>query len=172
MWRVIWPVLTIILFYFFALLQNSFFAYFSFFGAVPNFVFILFFLFVFFSKKKSYYEPIFWGAFAGFFLDIFSVNKIGVSVALLIIIGVLIKKIQSLLKEQEGNRNFIYFFVIFLASFLIYYLGLQTYFYYAEKYIFVNLNLKLLAEVLYNLAFGTAGYFIGKNFIKPEKNVW
>lgn len=163
-----WPIIAIILFYFFALLQNSFFAYFNFFGAVPNFVFILFFIFTFFSKKESYLKTIFVATLAGFFLDILSVNKIGISIVFLIIIGFLIKKIQSLLKDQEDNFPLGYFIGIFLVSFILYYSLLEVFFYLTAKYIFVGINLKLLFEILYSLFFAVIGYFIGKKFAKQK----
>ncbi len=168
----LWPILTIILFYFFALLQNSFFVYLSFFGAVPNFLFIIFFLFVFFSKKDSYLKTIFYATTAGIFLDIFSINKIGVSVALLIIIGLLIKKTQSLLKDQKDAHPFTYFVIIFLISFVCYYIFLQIYLYFIAKYILIDFNFKFLFEILYSLFFAIVGYFVCKKFVKLEKNDW
>jgi len=160
-----WEVLSIIIFYFFALLQNSFFVYLDFFGAVPNFIFIIFFLFVFFSNKKSYFKTIFYAITAGIFLDILSINKIGVSVALLIIIGLLIKKMQSLLKDQKDAHPFAYFVILFCVSYIFYYLLLQIYFYFILKYILISFNFKFLFEILYSLIFAIVGYSIYKNFI-------
>jgi rod shape-determining protein MreD len=164
-----WPVFTIILFYFFALLQNSFFVYFNFFGAVPNFLFVLFFIYIFFSKKEDYLKTILIAILAGFFLDILSVNKIGVSVVFLIIISLIIKKIKSLLKDQEDNYPFGHFVVLFLISFILYYFSLEAFFYLTAKYVFVSIDFKLLFEILYSLFFAIIGYFVGKKFVK--KNV-
>ena len=76
MWKKI--VAPILLFYFFALLQTSFFVHFSLFGVVPDLVFILYFGFTFYSIKKNQllgnarvYEMVFLAITAGFFLDIF-----------------------------------------------------------------------------------------------------
>jgi len=84
-------ILTIISLYFLAVLQNSFFTQFSFFGAVPNLVFIFFFLLLFFSNKN--WEIIFFAAAAGFFLDIFSYIFLGASAVLLLFIGFLAKRL-------------------------------------------------------------------------------
>ena len=66
-------ILIFFLFWLFAIAQNSFFAHFNLFGAVPDIVFILFFLLVFFESFENYYQIIFYAVVAGFFADIFSV---------------------------------------------------------------------------------------------------
>jgi len=53
------PLVAVILFYFSAILQNSFFAHFIFLGASLNLIFIFFFLFVFFEKQGAYFLPLF-----------------------------------------------------------------------------------------------------------------
>jgi len=159
----VWPAITIILFYFFALLQNSFFIYFSFFGAIPNFIFIFFFISIFFSKKDSYYKAIFFGFLAGFFLDIFSAAQIGVSIFLLLIIGLCIKKIKGLLKQNEDNYPFLQFISLFLISFVAYSLVFDIILYLLhQEYASINLNFKFLAEVIYSLFFAVIGFFVCK----------
>lgn len=115
-------LIIILLFYLFALLQNSFFTHFNPLGAVPNLVFILFFLLIFFERPKGYpgWEVIFYSVAAGFFLDIFSYTYIGPSIVLLIIIGFTTKSLQTLLKNQKDSYPFIYFlplFIIFLSAY-------------------------------------------------------
>ncbi|MCX6718369.1 MAG: rod shape-determining protein MreD [Candidatus Staskawiczbacteria bacterium] len=115
----------IFLFYFFALLQSSFLSHFSLFGAVPNLVFILFFLLVFFEEGNNY-QIIIWSAIAGIFLDLFSYTYLGLSVVLLIIFGFLLKKVQSLLKDTEDKYPFVYFLPLFIISLLAYNFLLRT----------------------------------------------
>jgi len=169
-----WPIITIFLFYFFALLQSSFFIYFNLFGAIPNLIFTLFFILVFFSKKDSYYITIFYAILAGLFLDIFSVSQLGISIILLMIIGVLIKKMQSSLNEKPDNYPFVYFLSLFLVSFLAYCLMLKASLYFLNPgFAVITLNYKFLAEIIYSLFFAVIGFYIGKKFIKQNtKNVW
>jgi len=163
------PIIAIILFYLLALLQNSFFIYFNLFGAIPNFIFVLFFIFVFFSKKNSYYSAIFYAILAGFFLDVFSSVNLGISVALLIIIGLLIKKIQSSLNEKENNYPFIYFLSLFLISILVYYLSLKAcLFFLIPNIINIAIDQKLFAEIIYSLFFAIIGFLVCKKFTKQK----
>jgi asparagine N-glycosylation enzyme membrane subunit Stt3 len=156
-----------ILFYFFSLLQNSFFIYFNIYGFVPNLIFIFFFTLVFFSKKEDYYQIIFFSILAGLFLDIFSAFGIGISTVSLIVIGILIKKTLLLLKEKEEKYPLVYFTVLFIISFLAYYLFLGIYLYiFGLKYIFADLSWKFLIEIICSLIFAIIEFFIFKIFVK------
>lgn len=120
MWRKI--LVITILFFLLVLVQNSFFAHFKLFGAVPNLVFVLFFLLAFFKGKAVSYSVIFYAVVAGFFLDIFSFTYLGPSIILLAGLAFLLKKIQALLKNQQDQHPVIYFlplFVIFLSLYKI-----------------------------------------------------
>ena len=156
------PIITIVLFYLFAILQNSFFIYFNLFGAVPNIIFILFFMLVFFSKKNSYYSAIFFAIIAGIFLDILSISGFGVSIILLILIGLSIKKIQALLKENKDSYPFGSFLIIFLTSLLTYNLLSQN--------LSISFNLMFFMEIFYSSALAIFGFFTCKKFCK-HKNV-
>jgi len=151
-----WPIITILLFYFFALLQSSFLIYFNLFGTVPNLIFILFFILVFFSEKDSYYRLFFCAIMAGTFLDIFSVSKFGISIILLTLIGLAVKKIQTLLKERDDNYPFAYFFSLFLGSLLAYNLLSQN--------ISINFNQRFFTEIVYSSVIAILGFFIYKKF--------
>lgn len=164
-------LIIIILFYFFALLQNSFFIHFNLFGAVPNLVFILFFLLVFFEKKNHNYPVILWAIVAGLFLDIFSDASFGVSIVLLIIIGLLIKKAQELLKNREDNRPFAYFWPLFTVFFVLYESLLMIYVrFFDSSHALINFNLSFLSGVIYSLVFGIIGFFIIKKITAYAKS--
>lgn len=128
MWKK--ALLIIALFYFLALLQNSFFVYFGMSGYIPNLVFSLFFLLVFFARDPMNYWIIFLSITAGFFLDIYSYTYLGPSIILLLVIGFLLKKMQSFLISRENNYPFVYFIPLFIVSLLIYdlFLGLCLHF--------------------------------------------
>jgi len=88
-------LISIILFYFLALLQTSFLAHFSICGIVPNLILITVILWNFFEKPKDY-SGLYGAAIGGFFLDIFSNRFVGfyilISLALAIIIKLVIRK--------------------------------------------------------------------------------
>jgi rod shape-determining protein MreD len=148
----------IFLFYLFALLQNSFFTHFNLFGVTPNLVFILFFLIVFFEGENKNYQIIFFAVTAGFFLDIFSNTYLGPSIILLIIMGFLLKKTQSLLKNRDAAHPFIYFSPLFLVSFIIY-----------EIVLMVSFDLRFVFAMVYNLFFAIVGFWIFKKVIAYVK---
>ncbi len=155
-----WPLIMLSLFYFFALLQNSFFAHFNLFGAVPNLVFVFFFLLVFFEKPDKNLRVIFYAIIAGLFLDVFSCAYLGASIILLIIIGFLIKKIQSLLKEKKDKHPFVYFLSLFLILLVIYDLLMP--------HLDMSFGIYFFGRMIYSLLFATAGFHVCKKIVKKD----
>ena len=145
----------IFLFYIFALLQNSFFTYFSIFGVIPNFVFILFFLLVFFTGKNHPYQILSLALLAGIFLDIFSNNYFGKYIILLLIIGFLIKKTQTLLKSLNDNFPFVYFLPLFLIYYIIF-----------KIFSSFSFNFGFLVAIIYNSILASLFYYIFKRWVK------
>jgi len=125
----LWYFSAILLFYLFAILQNSFFAYFSFWGFSFNFVFLLFFIFIFFARKNTAFKIIFFSILAGFLIDVFSVLPMGTSILLLAAIGFLTKKIQSLLKEKKNKYYVFRFVVLFLTMLAVYSFSIKLCYY-------------------------------------------
>lgn len=116
-------IIVFILLYFFALLQNSFFAHYKFFGIVPNLVFSLFFLIVFFSERSRQvfnWQIVFYALVAGLLMDIFTSSYLGVSVILLILIGFLLKITQALLKEDKSEFPFVSFLMLYIGWLLVF----------------------------------------------------
>lgn len=148
-------LIIILLFYFFAVLQNSFLAHFNIFGAVPNVLFIFFFLLIFFEGQKSYYQIISWSVVAGFFLDIFSPSYFGVSIIVLLLIGILTKKIINFLKEKKDKYPVVYFIPLFLGFFMSYEIILR-----------LSFNWIIYVEIIYNLTLAFLGFYIYKKIIK------
>ena len=149
--------------------------HFNFFGAVPNLVFALFFLLVFFSspiknfegdkEKNKTYQIIFIAASAGIFLDVFSFTYIGPSITLLIIIGILLKKTQTLLKNRKDNYPFVYFLPLFIIFLLAYKLLLGLYLYFLDpNKIIINLGIETIFEVIYSLLIASVLFYINKKF--------
>ena len=150
-------LITILLFYFFAVLQNSFLAHFNILGAVPNILFIFFFLLIFFEGQKSYCQIISWSVVAGFFLDIFSSSYFGASITALLLIGVLTKKIINSLKEKQDEYPVVYFIPLFLGFFIIYEIILRLCF-----------SWIICVEIIYNLTLAFLGFYIYKKIIKSK----
>jgi rod shape-determining protein MreD len=159
----------VFLFYFFALLQNSFFANFNFLGINPNLVFILFILLIFFGKKPSNVLIVFYAIIAGFFLDIFSSIPLGWSILILLIIGFLINKSQKLLFEKSDKHPYVYFAVIFSTAFSIYcfLFNLLVYFI-TESNVFAIFDFIFLYKILYNLSFASLFFLLYKKFVIKE----
>lgn len=153
-----WLKLLIItlLFYFLGLVQNSFFVHFNILGAVPNFIFILFFILIFFSPSEKIYswENLFYSFAAGFFLDIFSGSYFGVSFALLSAISIIIKKTFNSLKQKKDKRPIIYFIPLFLISLTVYEAMTAAFFY--------NFNWIFLIKIIYSSIFAAPGFYFYK----------
>ncbi len=158
-------LITGLFFYFFSLLQNSFFAHLNLWGAVPNLVFIFFVLLTFFTQKKDYYFIIFCAFVAGLLIDIFSSSYIGTSVLLLIVIGLGIKKIQGDLFEGGRKPMTFYFLGLFFIAFLVYSFLIYLYYYFlGPKEAFFVFDSKLFFEIIYNLVFAFLFFLIYKRF--------
>jgi rod shape-determining protein MreD len=168
MWKKI--LATTLLFYVFALLQRSFFAQLNIFGAIPDLVFILFFLTAFFAEKDNNYQIIFLAITAGFFSDVFLYAYLGPSIVLFVIIGILLKKIQSSLKNRDDKYPFAYFLPLFIIFFLAYYLALSLSIYFMDfnKVVF-GFDLGIIYQLVYNLLVASALFYIYKRWLKSTR---
>jgi rod shape-determining protein MreD len=157
-------LITILLFYFFSLLQNAFFVHFSLAGAVPNLVFILFFLTIFFSPKKISYIFLLYAVIAGLWADNFLYTHFGLSIVLFIIIGYLAKKMQLALKEKEDKRPFSHFLPLFLIWLLVYEFSSMLYLRFIDSsHISMSFGAGFFAGIIYNLFMASVFFYIYKN---------
>ena len=158
-------LVTIILFYLLAVLQSSFFIHFNIMGTNPNLVLILFFTIVFFKKDISYYEIMFWAVVAGFLLDVFSYSYFGVSIVLLSIAGISVKKIILSLREREDKYPIGYFVFIFLFFNIFYdvFSGL-FFFFFDPAHIIFSFNLPLISKIFCNFIIAIILFYIYKSF--------
>jgi rod shape-determining protein MreD len=160
-------LILVLIFCFFALLQNSFFTHFNLFGATPNLVFILFFLLVFFEKKDSSFLIVFTAVLAGFLLDIYSSAYLGPSIVLLIIIGLLSKGIQSLLKNKGDNHPFAYFLPLFIVFLLAYDLLIDLCLYFlGQNKIIISFGVETIFAIIYNIIIASAFFYIYKKLLR------
>ena len=161
----------IILFYIFDILQNSFFVHFNLFGTVPNLVFVLFFSLVFFSTKSGQapgWENVFYALLAGLILDISSYTYLGVSMILLLVIALFVKKTQTLLQEKKNDKfPFAYFLSLFFISIVAYELLFMIF---LDKFntarLLAGLNRGFIIEIIYNLIIASAIFYIYKKYFK------
>lgn len=173
MWKK--TLLVIFLFLIFTLLQNSFLTHYNLFGANPNLVFILYFVLIFTHKneeiyfKNSYYIVLL-SLLAGFLLDVYSYTYIGPSIIAFIVIGLLLKKIQTMLKNQNDECPFVYFLPLFALFFGIYNIFIELYlqFLISHNIIFI-FNWNLLISVVYNLVVASVFLCVYKKWQKHIK---
>ncbi len=165
-----------VLFYFLALAQNSFFVQFNILGAVPNFIFILFFILVFFSPSEKLYswEILFYSFIAGFFTDIFSYSYFGSSFVIFLTTSLLIKKIFNSLRQKRGKYPIDYFVLIFIITFVVYEILSAAYYYFFSpvgiKTISWDLAFFILIKMACGLIFAVIGFLIYKSLVIRSKN--
>lgn len=158
-------LIIILLFFLFSLLQNSFFVHFDILGAAPNLVFVFFFLLSFFAKEDMPYSFIFFAITAGIFIDIFSYTYLGSSAVLFLVVGGLLKGVQSVLKSRDDSQPLVYFAPLFLVFFIIYEVLLSVYLRFIDPaQTLMIFDLKFVVAAVYNLAFALIGFFIFKKF--------
>jgi cell shape-determining protein MreD len=152
-------VIVTILFYFLALFQHTFLTHYSLMGVVPNLVFILFFLLVFFETKHSYSKVLFYSVIAGFILDIFSSIYFGESIVILIVIGFMTKRIQGTLKNIGDGYPFRYFLPLFFVLILFY-----------DALLGSLISSNFLPTIIYNLIIASIFFWTYKKYIFPKVN--
>ena len=148
---------------FLGILQNSFLVHFNIIGAIPNLIFILFFLVVFFEESERYIQGIFSAIAVGFFLDILSSSYFGIAIVLLLIFVFIIKHLLSLLKKTKDKYPVVYFAPLFVLFFIVFnlFLTIAIYFLNSEQ-IMSRLSWVFLINIVYNLVFAIFGFYIFK----------
>ncbi len=151
-----------------AVLQASFLPYFSIWGAVPNLIFIAFFLSLFFLHKKELWQGFFLAISAGFFMDVIYLNRFGISMVALLVIYFLHTLILSFFQESRG-RNLIFNFMV---EFSVLFLAYQSIIYIFSK-VFVfsfEISTSVLISLVYSLCFATMGFYICQKLFYQSEN--
>jgi len=147
-------------------LQNSFIAHFSFLGATPNLIFVLFFLLIFFENKNKAYA-IFVSILAGLFLDIFYFNYLGPSIILFLAVNFMLEKSQALLKSREERCPFVYFLPLFIVFLLFYDLASGLYVYFIDsKGIIIQGVWQEIFSVIYSAVVASIFFYTYKRLLK------
>jgi len=150
------PLIIFFSFYFFAILQSSFFVHLSPMLAGLNIVLIFFLLIIFFDYINSYYQIIFWAVIAGIFLDASSYSYFGTSIALFIVIGIFTKKWIQSLKIIDDKYPSAYFILAFLISYIFYNIASGIFFF----------SWSVARSLILNTIAASMGFYIFKHFYK------
>jgi len=157
-----------LLFYFFAILQNSFLIHFNVFGITPNFILIFYFLLLYFSPYGGPalgWENSFYAIIAGFFLDVFLHSYFGVSIISLLITMFLVKKALQLLWNRGDEHTLLYFIPLFAVYLVIYDAFLNIILFFSSpSFVNFNANWTFIITLVYNMAFALLGFYICKKF--------
>jgi hypothetical protein len=109
-----------IFFYLLYLLQSSFMPKLGNWAGSLDLIFLYFFFLVFFIKKNDYLVIAILALIAGFFLDILNLEYFGPSVIILLIIGLVFKKIQLALKGADENFSLTPFLSLFVLAWIVF----------------------------------------------------
>jgi len=162
--------LAIVVFVVLAMIQNSILPHLWILGYVPNLIFILFFVQVFFEPQKEF-EFGFWMAIlAGALMDIFLPPYFGVSIICLLVIYCAVKTAQQLLSEVSEDFSIFSFIPMFSASFLIF--GALVYFASILLGFQINFGLKIdvIISLILNLAAACIMFYIYRAIFIKERN--
>jgi rod shape-determining protein MreD len=151
-------LVSIIFFYILVLVQTSFLVHFDISGVSLNLILIAVILINFFERAERR-RGLMVAAIGGFYLDLFSNLQVGVSILILFVLALLIKRALKRFKEE----NILYFIPIFVLTMALYSFftfllmsGLKLSF----PPLYFN-KLKLL-ETGYNLIVGIIGFYLIK----------
>ncbi len=166
-----YPII-LLLFLITALFQVSFLTYFSIMTIIPNFVFILFFVVVFLREEKDYYYEFFIVITAGFLLDIFSDDRLGVSMIALFMLYLLIQFAQYLFQEHQDEYFVGYYVLSFLICFFAY--GLLVQLLSNPLTMGMNVGIPTIVQILYNLIIALIGLYAYEeiaDFLKRDRQL-
>lgn len=153
----------IFLFFIFFFAQTSFLPGFNIISPVPNLVFILFFLIIFFEEKKIRIHSFFPELAAGFFLGIPPVSFFVLPVILLSVIHFLKETMDYFLEKTQGKYAIFNFIFLFSVCFVLYNalmggISLLLIFQF-------NFGLHIFQNLIFNVIFAIVGFYIWKTII-------
>lgn len=153
-------LIVIFLFFIFFFAQTIFLPRFNIISSVPNFVFVLFFLIIFFEEKKGYDHNFFPAFVAGFFLDIYPLSYFGLSIVLLSVVHFFKETADYFLEKTQGKYIIFYFISLFSACFVLY--DVLIYFLSFLLNFQFNFGWRTLQSLAYSLIFAIAGFYVWK----------
>lgn len=156
------------LFFVFSLLQASFFPYFIIMGAVPNLVFTLFFIIIFFEHSHRHALLMGTAIIAGIISDMFLGSPFGVCISAFLIIHFLYLFIGHFLRDSQSDHLIFYFVGMFSTLFLVYYglLYLLGIFFPFES----GFGATTFIGLAYSLVFALVGFYLGRKLFSKDFN--
>src|SRR3989344_5859260 len=156
----------IFLFLVVSIIQASFLPFFAFMGIVPNLIFALFFILIFFENKRThntiesfsiYHElasphGFFLAIIGGFFLDIFSLRYVGTSIFLALVIFFLAAAVMHFLRESREPRMIWSFIALFTACFMVYEVVLRS-------FAGLSIDSGIIVSLIYTMIFACIGFY-------------
>lgn len=155
--------LTVIIFYFLILLQNSFLSHFTIKGVYPNLILIAVLLLNLFEKSEKKYFGQASGFIGGFFLDIFSSLPLGIATFSLGFTAIILKRILQNFKNIDSLLVlFLLIFSVLLYEFLTLFLN---FLYKIPTEGTSAFNYTILIGIIYNSLLAFLGFLLFK-FLK------
>ncbi|MBX4201219.1 hypothetical protein KW786_03830 [Candidatus Parcubacteria bacterium] len=152
------------------ILQMGFFSHFAVLGVVPNLVFAIFFLIIFFEEPYAYGGGILAAVVGGFLLDATGPLYFGPAIGTLLCIYAVTKTIKNFLREQQHSYLLFYFIPLFLIS-LIFYRAVFSALQFLPD-ISLIFSVSIIAEAVYSLGFVLIGFFIYEGLAKkPDRQL-
>ena len=163
-----YPIL-FLLFFIAAIMQASLLPYILIWGAMPNLIFIIFFIVIFFEdlplQESSHQssEGFFLALAAGFFLDILFPSYFGVSIIALLAIYFLKKATAHFLQQTNDTYLIFYFIIMFALGFAVY----QGFVYVFSLLFHIEflVGFYISAQLFYNILVAFLGFYIYKIFL-------
>jgi len=144
----------LILFFISALVQQNMFPRLHIAGNVPNFVFTLFFVLLFFQNIRDHKEGFFLAIVAGSITDLFSTFYPGTSIVILLTVCGVFKITVYFLNQMQEKYQFIYFVLLYSLFSMLYNIAYNMAAYFPHilsalnPYVFVQLAYSLPIAVL------------------------
>lgn len=159
--------IAIVLFFIAAILQASFLPSFSLFSTVPDLIFAIFFILIFFEDKHQYQDGFFLAIMAGFFTDVFSRGYFGISMVTLLAVYFLEKIIMRFLRQGRDSYPVFYFVSLFFACFFA---NQAVHALLFELFGFPStFGVTAITGAIYSSIIAIAGFYVYKTYIKREK---
>jgi len=161
-------ILLFAVFFLASLVQVSFLPYFSISGALPNVIFTVFFLSIFFANTKSYAFGLFVCIIAGFFLDLISSFYFGVSMAALLGVYAAYHLSFGVLHQRNESARIFYFLAYFAAALVVYNALLWLLLKVMGSQLYVGIP--LVISMPYSLLLGIIGFYVVNQFVPKPAN--
>ena len=159
-------ILITLSFFIISIMQNSFLTYFGIMGELPNLIFILFFILIFFEGSDTYFDGFFMAIIAGLFSDMFLPAYFGATIISLIVVYFLKKFLMYFITENQSKYPVFYFISLFSVCFIVNRLILYIISFFLQLHF--TFNSSIISSLIYNLVFACIGFYLYKKICKKS----